>query len=739
MNFPPDVISRAITISDELRQKQLPDSTNRSNVMLNNSSMNRRSTYRSTILETSTSEHSHLLRLFYNLYADMVAISQMDVAIEEKRQLLTEKMRELSNELPSHILEVAKNGNLFDIFKQPTNVPTNLWTPPEVVEDEPVQPSTSSQSLRNETDLSLLSQHSIVRRVNLDLQNQLVSTSFDMPQKTSNDRYKAPSQQQSKVHFLSDSIVDLDNPQLDDCFGASAFNGRNDSVAAASQFNDDDRNFNFLDARIDFIDDELTQYFSDMSPRRAQTNFVDKADASDFLIPDILNQNDKEIITASSGRPRSYQNTSTEAHPATSSKDYTKSKSSGANTSQRSSSSSSSGLFRLQLKSPLKKRDNRILKTPPKNTRIQSVPLNEFSFGTPKESTERRSTSRLSFKTFDDKDFSGVEIPAIPTSTSSDKTTREFTADDIHTVDFPDIGTQYIDDSSSQSFNLKLTQFFSRELPDDDSFFVPSQNCPTDKQQTFASLSDDIMPNRSTTQFSSSSNAPEDESFIFPDIPASAYTGKPKTNRYGNRDWMRRDESAALSDATCASSTSSQEESGNFFNLYKNSQNSSQRQNYKLDQPINQSYIRKVTVAPEITPPTGLQFLQYAYQNRSDDDSTSSDDDYNDNISSGVIRASSAKSATISHGNQKSSIQPSRNTIQGELTKSLNKIKETAKTTIISAGGNQHNVQSKSTTEAGRFVDSSTVVESQQKLNASISNVDVNVEDIILPVPPEFL
>ncbi|XP_037047963.1 mutS protein homolog 4-like [Bradysia coprophila] len=715
MNFPPDVISRAMVISDELRQKQLPDRLNKSNVMGNNSSMNRRSTYRSTILETSTSEHSHLLRLFYNLYADMVSINRMEISTEEKRDLLTQKMRELADELPSHILEMAKKGTLFDLFKRTPNVPTHLWTPPEseFIHEEPLQTNVASQSLRNETDFSLLSQHSIARRVNLERQDMSAVTPFASPQ-TSNARNRRPTQQQSKVHFLSDSIEEIENSQLGDSFSGNAYTGR--KAAATPPFIDDDRNFNFMDASIDFIDDELTQYFRDMSPSRAGTNFEDEPDTSDFVIPDILDRSER---FAASGRVRSNQNTSTEAHPATSSKEITKSKSSNMNTTQRSSSSSSSGLFRLQLKSPLIKRDNRILKTPPKSTRTQNVSLDEFTFGTAKEPSEKRSTSRLSFNMFDETAFSGVDIPTIP-STSSDKNSGEFNADDVPTIGFQGNDKHYSEDSPSQPFKLNLTQFFSREISEDP-FFLPSQASQTDTQPTFTELSDDIMPIQSKTPFCSTTNATEDESFTFSDI-AAAYSGtaKPRTRRpdynYGN--WVSTDKLTTLGDMSIVST--SQEQSGNFFNFNSSTQDSSQRTNgpdaYKLIEPINQSYIRKVTVAPEITPPTALQFIQYAYQNQSDDESISDEED----IHGEGTRPSTVKTAPIPQGNQMNFQQ--KKAAQCKLTKS-------------SAGNQSENVM-----KTG-----SDVIEevSKQKLstasfNTSISN-DENVEDIILPVPPEFL
>lgn len=673
MNFPSDVISKAVAISDQLRQKQLPDVLNKSNA---SSTINRLSTYRSTLLETSTSEHSHLLRLFYNLYADMVSINRMAIAIEEKQELLTNKMRELAEDLPSHILELARKGNLVDIFKR---LP-NAWTPPEevVIEEEEQLPKVTSQSLtlHNATNLSLLSQHSRARRIGLELQDMPIAKTPHLPAK-SMIRVGAPVTQQSRVQFLADDVEDV-SQQLDDYFTENQFNKGN----ALSQFNDNDRNFDFMDASIDYVDQELGQYFNNMSPKRKDLNFEDELFTSDFLVPDAIDKN-KRLTNTSVDRHRSNQNTSTEAQAPTSSKDYTKTKSTNMNSSQKSSSSSSFSLFRLQLKSPLKVRDNRILKTPPKNARSQNEPLKIFTNRNVKGTTERRSTPRLSFNLFNDTDFSGVEIPTIPTS--SNKGSGEFVvaADEISPSEYSSC-SQNSSDSPSKSFQLNLTQFCSREPKAEDQFFCSSPYFEPDKTQLFAELSDDILPISPTIQFIGDAHnidTAKDESFAFSDIYHESTTPATQPKIYQH-------------DSNHGRSTDANALSQSF------SQNPKGPAKFKTNQPINQSFIKKITVAPKITRPTALQFIQLTYQNQSDDDSATDDEQIQDRVITSPTRNEEAtKTDTISHGHQ-------------------NKIHQKDAT------------------------DSATVKEQQKLstefLNNSTENID-NVENIILPAPPQFL
>ncbi len=684
MNFPPDVISKAVVISEELRQKQLPNRPNRSNAIANKSSMNRRSTHRSTLLETTTSEQSHLLRLFYNLFADMVSINRLPITIEEKQDLLTKKMRELADDLPPHILDMAREGTLFDLFKRSQNaMPTNFWTPPEqeiIDEEEPQQQVDASQPSHNTTNFSLLSENSVARRRGLELQDMSATDAFTLPP-VSNIRNKATIRQQSKVKFSSDSqIEEIHNPQS----RGNRFNENRFS-------NDDDSNFNFMDASMDFIDNELSQYRSDGSPIRADLNFEDEPYTSGFLIPDMLEQGDR--LTNSSGILRSNQNASTDAQPVTSSKDYTKTKSS--HISQRSStSSSSSGLFRLRLKSPLKVRDNRILKTPPKNSR--SVPSDDFSFGNSKESTKQRSASRLSFSLLDDdKNYSGVGITEIP-SFGSDKYAGEFSGDDVPTMQYSDV-SGHSNDSTSQPFQLNLTQMFSREAIEDS--FLYSQDFQ-------AELSDDIVPIPSQSSFRDAANTQEYESFAFPDIPRVTSNATK-----AHRSQFENSYTECVSSNTFSQlSTSSQGPSGNFFNLKNTFQDSSKGPTtvYKLNEPINQSFIRKVTVAPKITPPTGLQFIQHAYGNESDDESMS-DDEQIQSDSTEIIAAQkvSSKVATISTGS-KNKFQP----------------KTVPKYRIGLSRSNVAKDQPEPLTESSN-------------INTTVN--EENVEDIILPVPPQFL
>lgn len=701
MNFPPDVISRAIVIAEELRRK-LPERPNQSNV--NNSSLNKRSTYRSTLLETSTSEHSHLLRLFYNLYADMVSINRLPITMDEKTELLNKKMRELAEDLPLHILEMAKNGTLFEIFKRSPNLPTNIWTPPEqsIIEEEPPRAQTpplvdASQSFasHNATDFSLLSQDSIARRIGLELQDTSISQASSSTQ-VSQKRNKPPGQQQSKVQFLADSVEEIPSHQsLDECFTNTRFNSDRD--AASFKFDDIDNNFDFMDESIDFIDHELTQYFSNMSPKQAAVNFEDDPNISDFLIPDIFDKNGR--FTSISDKPRSNQNTSTEAQAATSSKDYTKTKSTNIHTSHKSSSSSSSGLFRLQLKSPLNVKDNRILKTPPKSARVQNARVqDEYTFSNLKDTTERRSTSRPSFSQFNGNDFSEVEIPTF----SSKRNSGEFTGEEIPTIEFSDI-TENLSDSPSQSFELNLSQFCSRE-PAEDEFFFSTQDFQTDR--FFAELSDDITPLPSTTQFCGNVDTTlQDESFAFSNISQTS-AKKTKTYQYPITDALsvERNTPSQLNDVSYMST--SQEPSQNFFNLNSASHDFSQKTKGQAPYEENQaSYIRKVTLAPKITPPTALQFLQYAYNNESDNDSTDDEE------------------------------------LQGKAMKPSARKEEPAKIVTNDRNKMEQGYAERSERRFPR-IDSSTVTGQQksftESFNISTANIE-NVEDIILPAPPQFL
>lgn len=694
MNFPSDVISKAVVISDELRQKQLPERPNKSNAILTNSSVNRRTPYRSTLLETSTSEHSHLLRLFYNLYADMVSINRMEITMKEKQELLTRKMRELAEDLPLHILELAKNGNLFEIFKRSQN----MWTPPKqnIIEEEQL-PADVSQSLtvHDATNFSLLSQNSIARRIELDLQDLPTNEPTPLPQK-SNIRSKAPVQHQAKVQFLSDIVDEMHIPELaDDYFTEN----RLTSGSCSSKINDNNRNFDFMDASVDFIDHELTQYFNDISPEHKDKTFEDDPFTTDFLVPNIF---DKSNRSTNIDKPRSYQNTSTEAHPATSSKEYTKSKSTNMNTSQKSSSSS--GLFRLQLKSPLKVKDNRILKTPPKNVRTQNESLKEFTFNNSKGPTERRSTPRLSFSLFNDfndNDFTAVEIPEIPSS--SNHNSDEFTPAESLTNEYCS-SSQNSNNSASTPFQLNLTQFCARETAEDQ-FFCTSQYFPSDEAQQFPEfpeLSDDVLPIPSKTKYRDATTTDardEDESFAFSDVSRASSTPatRTKTSQFDNI-YPDRYAASQVNDETCISI--SQDQSQNFFNLGNTSQNVIGPDKYKVHQPITESFIKKVTVAPEITRPTALQFIQFAYQNESDKDSSTDDEEIQGKTIPPSTRqeGTTAKSVTYSYGNQNKNQQKS-----------------------------------------AMGTDTATVTEQQKLLTESFNNSTANIEGIILPVPPQFL
>lgn len=678
MNFPADVISHAVVISDELRQKQLPERPNRSDAMLNSSSLNRRTTYRSTLLETSTSEHSNLLRQFYNLYADMVSIKRMPIALDEKEKLICIKMRELADDLPERVLDMAKKGKreLFELFKPTANVPTNMWTPSPkesiVVEELPRTDASQPFTSHNATDFSLLSQNSIARRIGLQ-----DASKYENATQASQTEHMAPSlhQQQSKVRFASDSVAEMHGTRLfDDSY--DRLNSEPDA-AAGSKFNDIAGNFDFMDTGIDFIDHELTQYFSNMSP---DINLEDEPNMSDFLAPDVVDEPGR--FTSVSDRPqRSNQNTSTDAQPATSSKDHTKTKSTNMNTSHNASSSSS-GLFRLQLRTPLKVKDNRILKTPPKMARPRNVPSDECTLGGSLRDTERRSGRRISFN-----DFADVELPKF----SGQRNSGEFSAENIPTIDFPDPNASP-SDSPSQTFQLNLTQFCSRE-PVEESFFHLSQDLYTDQM-----FPDEMTPIPSATKFSDAIDEPLQDEDSFACSNASQTSRQTVAYQNPIDDTLRFDRNAT-SQLNSLAGMSTPEQSRDFFHLNDVSQTNRGQIASSYDPNHQASYIRKVTLAPEINPPTALQFLQYAYQNQSDDDSTTDDEQ---------VYGVGARTVIVAVDDRKKIERKNAKQLERSLsgTDSVSAIE-----------------QPKLSTDA---------------LNDSTVNID-HVEDIILPVPAQFL
>lgn len=770
MNFPPDVISKAVLISDELRQKQLPEKIHsKSNIMPNNSSLNKRTTHRSTLLETtSTSEHSHFLRLFYNLYADMVSINQMTIGIEEKQELLNKKMKELAEDLPSNVLEMAKKGNLFEMFKRSPNVPLNIWTPTEqgTIEEEPLRLDDSqSFNSHDSTNFSVLSHNSIARRIGLELQG--MQTGKTASRQVSNARKQTPIIQQS-VQFPTNSIDEMPGSQsvFDDSFIKNRFDSGRDAVD--SNFSVDD--FDFMNPDVDFMDHELTQYFSNLSPKDADENIEDEPNTVDFSIPDILDKRNKltSISDDLCEKPRSYQNTSVEGQ-VTSSKEYTKSKSTNMNTSQKSQSSSwlssaSSGLFRLQLKGPLKMRDNRILRTPPKNVksiqRVQNPPLNEFTFSDQKDITEQRSISRLSFNVFNDDDFSSVEIPTIPTS--SDKPSDEFSSIELPTIQ---LSRKDSSDSPSKSFQLNLTQFCSREA-NEQPFFDSTQDIfQKNRKKLFPELSQAITPiirstskfrdtsaalqegsfafheTYSTTkpkliQFRDTSTAIQDETFAFPE-PNS--TSKTKLIQFRDTSATLQDESFAFSEPTTktkliqyensatvnidinrssqlnnvVNTTTSQEKSSNFFNLNDTSNNSAR--NLRSLPTFQPRSLNKVTIAPKINPSTALQFIQHAYQDQSDNDSSTDDEDIQAKLLQPMKKIGTKKLVAYSNDEDEGVSQVN--------------IADNEKNVYRTNSGKQEIQQQKLLTDDLGALKTSLL---------SGAN-DENVENIILPVPSQFL
>lgn len=195
----------------------------------------------------------------------------------------------------------------------------------------------------------------------------------------------------------------------------------------------------------------------------------------------------------------------------------------------------------------------------------------------------------------------------------------------------------------------------------------------------------------------------EYEPFSFSDLSlASSSAAKPKPFQYDNNytQFVDGNTSSQLNDVTGMST--SQEPSRNFFNLNRTSHDSSQHTQglaqCESNQPVvNESYIRNITLAPKVTPPTALQFIRFAYHNQSDNDS---DDDDNE-IQSETIKPSTRKEEMVKTDERK-----------------------------------------KSKRSGASCTDSATAAEKQKLLeesfNVSTPNIE-NVEDIILPVPPQFL
>lgn len=711
MNFPPDVISKAVLISEELRQKQLPEKQpNLSNLMHNNSSGYKRSTYRSTVLETSTSEHTHLLRLFYNLYADIVAISRMDIGIDEKHELLNKKMKELTEDLPSHVIEMARKGNLFDMFKRSMNVPVNSWTPPKqapIVEESLRIDDSQLLTSHDETNFSLLSDHSVARRIGMELQN--MNTPASPPTQQSHSKKQTPLvQQQSDVELFSNYKKNR-TVSFEDSFPKNRFSGRSGRDSADSSYNVDDSDF---DADNDFMDLQLTQYFSNLSPKDDDLNLQSQQRDIDFLFPDLFENNKKLTGTTTgglSGKPRSHQNTSTEAQAPVSSKDYLEPKSSSMNNSHRASSStSSSSLFRLQLKVPLKVKDNRILKTPPKAAkRIPKPPLEEFTFSNIKDTTEQRSTTQLSCSLFNDEDFSSVDIPSIPSSGKHD---------DFSNIEIPSIlsrKSKTTSESPSKSFHLNLTQFCARE-GNEEGFFNSTQDImPMDGSQLFTNLSQGITPFVPSSRTFRESFDAIDQSFAIADISSSTTKSVSFQYRQSSASVYSSSNKPFQQDASTAST--SQEKSGNFFNLNrtKNSSKSSKGPTTYKSNP--KSYIPNVTIAPKVKPPSALQFIQQAYQNESDNDTTD-DEELQDKI----VQPSASKKETMKL------VAYSSDPDEG----------------IRSQADLGPHKDKKFGRKSGTRTDKRKLL--TEPLNTSTASIrlvasDENLENIVLPVPPQFL
>ncbi|KAJ6645464.1 MutS protein like 4 [Pseudolycoriella hygida] len=681
MNFPPDVISRAMAISEELRQTQLPERSNRTNFLFDNSSANKRSTFRSTLLETSTSEQSHLLRLFYDLYADMIQISRMGTSTEEKQKELNLKMKELAENLPSHVLDMARKGNLFDLFRrscpnktanEATNEATteaiNICTTSQekAIEDERQLDQPNSQIQRSSTHYSLLSNHSIARRIGLEMEDIYQDDSkISLSLKPSERKSK----NQSKIHFQTRSVVGTPTQSFENFLMESQFR-RNTPLS--SSFMNDDFNFDFMNSNTQFIDHELTQHFSNMSPKSADANFVEDKNAT-------------FSISKFSDKSRSYQNTPTEFQLGASLKG-TKPKSVTSNTSQKSSSSSTPGLFRLQLKTPLKIKDNRILKTPPKSNRVRNVPKEEFTFGRSKDTSERRSTSRLTFNLFNDSDFSSVEIPeALSTNEKSD--IGVFTGANVPTIEFTNatVANPVTRERFDESFRLNFTQFCANER-NDDSFLDSSQKLKTDVEEMFPDFPDEISP--FSLDFPTGM---EDEPFAFPGMSTSYSKRKSPSGKKPTKA-IDKNTSSHLSGGTCAST--SREHKQNIVSLTKNIEKVTA---FKAH-PTSSS--RNVTLAPEMCSSSALKFIQLAYQDQSDNDSASDEEE----IPIKVIAPAETK---------KSSSKSDQKIVEKKKAEKMEKKTEAAAVTEGQSLSAKH-------------------------VNVPTVNLE-NMEDIILPVPSQFL